>query len=512
MNIIVLTMDFKFEDILKTQMIMALQSHEKTIISYILMFVFFIIVSYSSPIKIFIEEHLLYYNQKQFSIELVGSIYEDRFHTRRIFSKRFISLLHYLHKTDLTKFHKPVRKLLEICIEDMENIGKGHENVDDMIVHQQEPIMLTDDIHCKFEFHSNENTSEKNNIKYTNIKVEVYSKSKPVKELQSFIDHCMSTHDNYLQNLLQRNIYNFIYDKDEDGVPCFKKIVFKSNKSFDNVFFAQKEELMRRLDFFTSGQETYKKFGIPHTFGVLMHGEPGTGKTSTIKAIVNYTQRHIISVPLQKINDISVLLKLFMNEVIDDVKVPFDKRIYVFEEIDCNGLGDILQQRKDNNILTTTNNVSDDVINKLREQLLENNNVSMKDVNNILSVAYSPVSTCKNQDKSITLGSLLELLDGVVETPGRIIIMTTNYPEKLDKALIRPRRIDMNIHFSKTSKQDIKDMFHLWFNKLLTDEEVSYITPEKYSHAELCKLFFNNLNDSDNVLHELQYNMISSYN
>ncbi|CAN0389181.1 unnamed protein product, partial [Ectocarpus sp. 13 AM-2016] len=41
---------------------------------------------------------------------------------------------------------------------------------------------------------------------------------------------------------------------------------------------------------------------------------------------------------------------------------------------------------------------------------------------------------------------LLNVLDGVVDTPGRIVIMTTNHPESLDAALIRPGRIDKKIY------------------------------------------------------------------
>ncbi|CAN0348232.1 unnamed protein product, partial [Laminaria digitata] len=41
---------------------------------------------------------------------------------------------------------------------------------------------------------------------------------------------------------------------------------------------------------------------------------------------------------------------------------------------------------------------------------------------------------------------LLNVLDGIVDTPGRIVIMTTNHPEALDAALIRPGRIDKKIY------------------------------------------------------------------
>ena len=45
----------------------------------------------------------------------------------------------------------------------------------------------------------------------------------------------------------------------------------------------------------------------------------------------------------------------------------------------------------------------------------------------------------------LNLSGLLNVLDGVVDTPERILIMTTNHPERLDPALIRPGRIDKKI-------------------------------------------------------------------
>ena len=495
-------MDLRFEDFIKTQLIMAFQGHNKTIIGYLFTFVSLLIAAYHTHIQNFLQQHIFITSKNKSSIELSGSIYEDKYYTRRVFSKRFISLLHFLNKQHTCKKY-PVRKLLEICIEDMDTINKT--NIDDMIVNQKEPIELMDNMFCKFDVSCENSTNDKHHYKYTNVKAHIYSNIKNLRDLSLLLDKCVDSHNEYLKNLLQKNVYNFIYDQDEEGIPCFKKIMFKSNKTFHNVFFSQKEELVKRLDAFSNGEELYKKLGIPHTFGVLMHGEPGTGKTSTIKAIVNYTNRHIISIPLHKIKDMSVLTKLFLSETIDGVIVPFDKRIYVFEEIDCNGLSDVVQERKtkNNKIKQKQDN---DIIDKLREQIVSLD----KDISNDdFSMLISPFNTQNDKKpKTITLGSLLELLDGVVETPGRIIIMTTNYPDRLDKALVRPGRIDMNIQFSKTSKNDICEMFKLWFNRTLTSDELFTITPERFSQAEMCKIFFNNLNNSDNVIKYLQHHTI----
>ena len=43
----------------------------------------------------------------------------------------------------------------------------------------------------------------------------------------------------------------------------------------------------------------------------------------------------------------------------------------------------------------------------------------------------------------ISLAGLLNIIDGAASSEGRVLIMTTNYPEKLDSALIRPGRVDL---------------------------------------------------------------------
>ena len=55
------------------------------------------------------------------------------------------------------------------------------------------------------------------------------------------------------------------------------------------------------------------------------------------------------------------------------------------------------------------------------------------------------LSNSYTKDK-LNLAGLLNVLDGVVDTPGRILVMTTNHPEKLDPALIRPGRINKRLH------------------------------------------------------------------
>ncbi len=62
----------------------------------------------------------------------------------------------------------------------------------------------------------------------------------------------------------------------------------------------------------------------------------------------------------------------------------------------------------------------------------------------------------------ITLEGLLNALDGVGCRDGRILIMTTNYPGRIDAALTRPGRVDRRIEFGYATREMIAAMF-LWF-------------------------------------------------
>ena len=62
-----------------------------------------------------------------------------------------------------------------------------------------------------------------------------------------------------------------------------------------------------------------------------------------------------------------------------------------------------------------------------------------------------------NTDK-LDLSGLLNVLDGVVDTPERIVIVTTNHPEKLDPALVRPGRIDMRVYLGYLEQPEAAEM------------------------------------------------------
>jgi hypothetical protein len=68
----------------------------------------------------------------------------------------------------------------------------------------------------------------------------------------------------------------------------------------------------------------------------------------------------------------------------------------------------------------------------------------------------------------LSLSGVLNVLDGVVDTPGRIVIMTTNHPEILDPALIRPCRVDKKLMLGfMTSSSQHRSMWRLFLVKVI---------------------------------------------
>ena len=94
-------------------------------------------------------------------------------------------------------------------------------------------------------------------------------------------------------------------------------------------------------------------------------------------------------------------------------------------------------------------------------------------------------------------------MDGILETPGRIIIMTTNFPKLLDKALIRPGRIDLICEFTKCTNEMIIEFIESFHDiKLNANEKmkIMMLEPYKYTPAEMTKILFENFDSSEKAI------------
>lgn len=326
--------------------------------------------------------------------------------------------------------------------------------------------------------------------------IELYSKIFTLQEIRQFLYKIKKEYLEDLNNQINNGIYFFeqVNNKTNndprgkilpDGsvdklylssLPknlTFTKKTYTTHRSFDNLIGNNTQKIYSKIKFFQENENWYKSKGIPYHFGMLLSGIPGSGKTSAIKAIANYTKRHIINIHLKNIKTKYQLYNLLTDNNIvigegdnkQNLFIPIHKRLYVLEEIDC--FGDIVLNRNE----------------KSKEESKEEDNEFL-----------------------FTLGDLLTILDGNMEYPGRIIVFTSNHPEKLDPALIRGGRIDLSIKYTYSTKDEIIKYLEFYFDTTLTTSQLNlidtHLTISKISFADLAQNCFSfELNDAiENII------------
>jgi len=409
--------------------------------------------------------------------EFISSSFWD---TKEVYPKSIISIYNHMNKKNIVK---------DGSVKHVETKNKQFLDVAFM-VESSTPIQVDKDVFFMMDWGEDGKLVIDNNKGERTVehKYSLYSYTKSIKELMDFLNLCIAEleHDTIIQ-LNNRPSY-FMYDKKEDGVLRFDEYPLEHDRNFDNIFFDQKEHVKERLDFFTNHREWYKKKGIPYTLGLMFSGKPGCGKTSTIKAIAKYTNRHIIDIPLTKIDNCRDLMNIFYGEEINEKKVPMSKRIYLFEDIDS--ILDVLKEREQKEKDTKPSSGIEEQNTVLLKALVDNTNKQK-------TTAFDKIIA---NDK-LNLGFFLNLIDGVLETPGRILILSTNHPDKLDRALVRPGRIDMKIHMEKCSPKMIRDIISHYYEVTdqLGDDIVQALYEKDITPAELYQICFKYLTYSSFV-------------
>ncbi|ADO67336.1 putative AAA+ family ATPase [Cafeteria roenbergensis virus] len=341
-----------------------------------------------------------------------------------------------------------------------------------------------------------DNTSE--NIK--NYQIDIFSYTKTVPQLISFLDKLVLQHRQAQleKSLTHQLIIESLYNVEKKRFIC-NSYKWSSNVSFDNKFFDNKDIILNQIDFFLNNPKYFKQKGIPYQLGILLHGVPGCGKTSFIKALAKKTDRHLIDIKLSNSVDLTKLKQLFLDERIDsNTFIPVNKRLYILEDIDV--MGDMVHKRTDKNTKTTKDTVTEKDVESLEDNNTkdENKDKNVKTFNNQL---FKKFGAKFKKSPTNNMSYFLNILDGIQENKGRIIIMTTNHVTKLDPAIIRPGRIDINIEFKPASKKIMEQILsHYWDLKVRVELENEYIPLPHCEIVELCR----SSNSLDETLKKLE--------
>lgn len=150
-------------------------------------------------------------------------------------------------------------------------------------------------------------------------------------------------------------------------------------------------------------KQWYISHGIPQRRCLLFYGQPGTGKTSTIRMLASRFGRACCF--------LNVSGASFSNQMLADAFAEMPKNaLLVIEDID------------------------------------------------VLFVRRT-----KKRGDTLTFSGLLNALDGVLASDDVITIMTTNRVEKLDEALIRGGRVDRRFYFGPPDDEQLESLFKSFY-------------------------------------------------
>lgn len=211
------------------------------------------------------------------------------------------------------------------------------------------------------------------------------------------------------------------------------------------------ERLSKDLENFANRRKWYEKMCIPYRRGYLFYGPPGNGKSSLA--------------------------------------------LYMASELDC-----------DIYVLSLTSVANDKELTSMVSKIPHDCLLLLEDVD----------AAFRNRDKvdptkGITFSGLLNVLDGVMATEGRILVMTTNHKDLLDPALIRTGRADVHEYIGNASTDQIVRMFIRFFENSTVEQQQKFaqiVKPDVVGMSKLQEFLLSQSSASEAVQNAVYLNPI----
>jgi chaperone BCS1 len=202
-------------------------------------------------------------------------------------------------------------------------------------------------------------------------------------------------------------------------------------KSLDSVILSSeaKTDISKSVEGWLAGKDFYSSLGIPWNHGLLLYGPPGTGKTTLVKALSGKYSLPVHALSLEAIGHGGVL------KAFSEIE---ENSIVLIEDVDR--YSELVSKK----LISKDGDIEGDSLDRA----------------------------------GVSLATLLNAIDGVLASEGRLLILTTNHLEKLDPALIRPGRIDKKVFMGNLNKDMVYFMASKFFDKV-PSRVISMIEEEK---------------------------------
>lgn len=212
-----------------------------------------------------------------------------------------------------------------------------------------------------------------------------------------------------------------------------------------------KDSLVNNMQYFFDNREWYEKRGLAYKQTNVLHGVPGTGKSSTIKALASHFGRNICNIDMDMMSNMSFESAM--------ATVPKNSIVLIEDFDSCSSTH---SRTGANMALKAKGDLSSKVV-----------SVSVDDGKPKPSEEQTPRSALADfasEFPQLTLSKILNVMDGVVSLDGTVIFLTTNHLEKIDSAVIRKGRVDNIFEIPYMEDTEIREYIGLMYGEVALPE------------------------------------------
>ncbi|XP_038985342.1 AAA-ATPase At4g25835-like [Phoenix dactylifera] len=303
--------------------------------------------------------------------------------------------------------------------------------------------------------------------------------------LRTYLAHLSAAADALERSSRPRRLHT---NSPRGGPPSWSSVPFRHPATFATLALdpALKSRLLADLSAFAAGRDFYRRTGRPWKRGYLLHGPPGSGKSSLIAAMANHLRYDVYDLELTRVSHNSDLRSLLIQ--------TNNRSLIVIEDIDCS-----LELTGDRRRSTKSTTATSDARSRKKRQRLQ----SYEDSDSINDGCGD------DSDGRVTLSGLLNFTDGLWSCCGeeRIIVFTTNYADGVDPALLRAGRMDVHLRLGACGAHAVRELVERFVgvaeHELLGVAESCVRAGAEMTPAEVGEVLLRNREDPEKAVREL---------